>query len=155
MNYENDVREGSFETFHKDGKTFEKGKFKADKLHGTYKSYHNNGKLEEESEFKDGEYVGKSKFYNDKGEILREVVYKDGESVAAKFYKDGKLTVESDGVFVYHNQPLPIGIVKTYNDKGQLDTVIDFGRDLKVDWRGEPLGEWVCQGVEACKTYKK
>lgn len=84
-----------------------------------------------------------------------EVGYEDGKSVSAKFYKNGKLAGESDGISTeYFGKPLPIGIAKTYDENGQLSLVIDFGKELRINFNGQPQGEVLCQGVEDCKNYK-
>jgi antitoxin component YwqK of YwqJK toxin-antitoxin module len=71
----NQIRDGKWTFWRRDGKLWSEGEFKNGKRNGKGTVYHENGKIFYECEYKDDERCGIWRFYDDKGKFIKEINY--------------------------------------------------------------------------------
>jgi len=100
-NYENDVLNGEYKVFYKDGKLTEIKHYKNGILDGNSKKYSPKGILIEDVNYVNGELNGAAAFYEDNGNLKYKGLYEHDFKVGYwEFYMDGELS-ESKEVKVF------------------------------------------------------
>jgi len=92
-NYEDDVLNGEYKVFYKDGKLTKQAHYKDGKLHGNSKKYSPKGILIEDVNYVNGELHGDAAFYEKNGNLKLKGKYEHDLKVGFwEFYMDGKLS---------------------------------------------------------------
>jgi uncharacterized protein len=122
---------------------------------GTWKTFHENGKLKEESYYKNGKLNGYVKQYDEKGKMLSSVRYMDGELYVEAEKPDERVVIKREvfangqvkstggyigetpvGQHMFFDQRGEILETKRYNQTGQL-----LSKGV-LDTKGQRQGEW-------------
>ncbi len=103
---------------------------------GPYFSYYENGKVNLEAEYIDGKMQGIVKRYYSSGELMEEVTFIDNEENGPfkEYFKNGNIKWEGN----YENGDHEIGIIKGYDEQGNLIKKMDCGKYN---------GEYICQTI--------
>ncbi len=109
------IKDGLYQIYYKNGKTWQEGNFKEDKLNGEWKIYFNNGQLKQTLNYENSLRQGKSKVYYDDGIIYQELNYKDDKMDGKNIFHhtNGKIMEVSE----YKNDTLH-GESKGFNENG-------------------------------------
>lgn len=99
---ENNLNQGFWKTYYKDGTVESEGYYKDGKQEGQWKYYHDNGRLSAEKNYKSGKLDGTNRTYGENGELESDGHYKDGrEDGSWIYYKNGQFFFDEhykDGV---------------------------------------------------------
>src|SRR5438876_686616 len=68
-----DIKDGLYQIYYQNGKMWQEGNYKNDKLTGEWKTYHPNGKIKQELIYLDGLRQGNSKIYYEDGSLYQEL----------------------------------------------------------------------------------
>jgi antitoxin component YwqK of YwqJK toxin-antitoxin module len=87
---------GDYESYHDNGRLWEKVNYINGNKHGIYSSFHDNGQLEEEVNYIDGLRQGIYKSYYSNGKLFEEVNYIDGlkQGIYKSYHPNGQLKEE-------------------------------------------------------------
>ncbi|UMB61512.1 toxin-antitoxin system YwqK family antitoxin [Lutibacter sp. A80] len=80
-NYKNNVLDGLYKSYYKNGKTNEILNYSSGKLNGNIKRYSDSGILLDDLNYIDGKLNGIAKYYTINGELLSKGHYKDDEKI--------------------------------------------------------------------------
>ena len=86
--YEDDIVQGPYTEFHKNGQKAMTGEFKDGKMHGHWTRYYENGKIKDEGDWDLGIPVGKWKHWHANGKVSAEGIFKDEKKDCSWKYYD-------------------------------------------------------------------
>lgn len=104
-NYKNDLLEGEFIVYYKNGKITEISNYKNGKLHGNRKRFADDGHIVEDLNYENGIAHGPAKLYDEKGDLYGKGNYENG-------LKTGVWEFKIEGEWISTNSPDKIVIKK-------------------------------------------
>ncbi len=132
---EKGMKQGVFKTFYPDKRLKTECYYKDDKLNGYFREFDQKGK-----EISITRYINGEKQEENKNSLAQT---KDAVKVKNEFFPDGTLK-KSGG----YKDSLPVGVHRTYNEKGKIkssETYNDDGKKIAdgiVDGKGREQGKW-------------
>ena len=89
-------RNGSFESYHKNGQVLGKGNYKDGNKDGPFEFYYDNGQLDKTENWKDGKQDGFWEDYYKSGQLYNTENYKDGKQEGLSIYDRRKFCYKND-----------------------------------------------------------
>jgi len=122
--YEDDKKNGLWETFFIDGKTKSQITFKNNRQYGSIKIYYPNGNIQEDGFWKINKWVNEYTYYYDNGQIKYHWFFDDAGKRTGQqdyYYDNGQTQVSGNWT-----QGKEVGLIKTYYANGSVKKVSNF-----------------------------
>ncbi|WP_447876126.1 hypothetical protein [Serratia fonticola] len=133
------LRDGKFNSWHKNGKIDQKIKFFDGKIDGESIQFNDNGTVANKSVFNSGVHAdGSCNHYDGNGNVLREHSYLDGkyEGKYVDYYSAGKPELES-----FYKNGVVVGEKKEYFENGKIKSLSHFDEQGEIDGIQETYAE--------------
>jgi antitoxin component YwqK of YwqJK toxin-antitoxin module len=126
------ILDGSWESYHYNGKIKSKGQYYKGKKHGLWESFYENGTLKISGSFKNGSRDGFFQRYNNGKLFERYLFYSTGDIEYEVFHTSQKIKIKEKGTFRDSEKH---GIWVEYDENGVLIRKREFNRGCyKVNW---------------------
>jgi antitoxin component YwqK of YwqJK toxin-antitoxin module len=125
--YQNDTLDGERIYFYPNGKTESVETFVRGIYHGPYRKYYDDGTLQVEQNYVNGAMEGWSLAYYPNGKLREKVMLKNNDENGPffEYYENGVLQAEGQYGPDTNGDPAEQGILKEYDEKGQLVRTAD------------------------------